>query len=131
VNYQFEDQNCTVTFDGVQNSARNQTPEFCGKQGRMIYNGIGQDASRFEIYEDVPAWKMARTPPEPTYRFDPSKAPRWPSHMEDFLQCVRTRKPPRCNEDEAFIETATLLMSVKSYELKRQVRWDRDREEIV
>ena len=45
--------------------------------------------------------------------------------------CVRTRERCQCNEDEAFIEVATLLMSVKSYFAKRQVRWDKAKEEIV
>jgi hypothetical protein len=44
---------------------------------------------------------------------------------------VRTRETPRCNEDEAFIEAATLLMSVESYHQKRQVRWNPEDEEIV
>jgi len=129
--YQFEKHDCTATFEGIQNSGREQTPEFCGRNGRMIYNGIGQDASRFEIYEDGAAWRMGARPPEPIYRFDARKAPRWPNHMENFLECVRTGERPRCHVDEAFIETATLLMSVTSYHQKRQVRWDAGREEII
>ena len=74
---------------------------------------------------------MDKDPAKPIYKFDKAKAPQWPSHMEDFLGCVRTRKQPRCNEDEAFIEAATLVMSLESYHKKRQVRWDRKREEIV
>ena len=97
----------------------------------MIYNGIGQDASRFEIYDDGAAWLMNAPGPKATYQFDPRTAPKQPSHMEDFLECVRSRNVPRCNVDEAFIEAATLMMSVESYRQKRQVRWDREREEIV
>jgi hypothetical protein len=74
---------------------------------------------------------MGNKPPEPRYQFDPGKAAKWPSHMENFLQCVRTREKPRCDEDEAFIETATLMMSVESYNQKRQVRWDAKHETIV
>jgi len=33
--------------------------------------------------------------------------------------------------DEAFIETATYLMSVESYKQKRRVRWDAAKEQIV
>ncbi|MCK4629763.1 MAG: Gfo/Idh/MocA family oxidoreductase [Sedimentisphaerales bacterium] len=129
--YQFEKQDCSVIFEGVQNSRRDQTPEFCGREARMVFNAIGQSASRFEIYSDVPAWKMNSRPPEPIYRYKPSKELRWPNHMENFLQCVRTGEKPRCHEDEAFIETATFLMSSESYHKKRQVRWDPDKEEIV
>ena len=38
---------------------------------------------------------------------------------------------PMCNIDEAFIEMATLLMSTEAYRLKREVRWDAKREEII
>jgi N-acetylglucosamine-6-sulfatase len=83
------------------------------------------------VYDDGPPQRMGKKPPEPRYQFDPGKAAKWPSHMEDFLQCVRTREKPRCDEDEAFIETATLMMSVESYNQKRQVRWDAKHETIV
>ena len=129
--YQFEKQGCTTIFEGIQNSSREQTPEFCGRDARMVFNSIGQDASRFEIYKDSPAWTMGRRTPEPVYKYAPDKATRWPDHMENFLQCVRTGEKTRCNEDEAFIETATLLMSVESYHKKRQVRWEPGKEEIV
>jgi predicted dehydrogenase len=129
--YQFEKQGCSAIFEGIQNSRRNQTPEFVGRDARMVFNAIGQAAGRFVIYDDGPAWRMSSKPPEPAYHYDPSKGPRWPNHMENFLQCVRTGEKPRCNEDQAFIETATLLMSVESYRQNRQVRWDREKEEIV
>lgn len=129
--YQFESQNCSAIFEGSMNSDRRQTPEFIGRDGRLVYNGIGQDANRYEVYPDVPAWRMGDTPVEPVDRFDPAVAPSQPTHMEDFFEAVRTRKTPLCNEDEAFIEAATLLMSVESYKQKRQVRWDKEREEIV
>jgi predicted dehydrogenase len=129
--YQFEKEDCTVIFEGVQNSSRNQTPEFCGRDARMVFNAIGQDAGRFEVYADGPAWTMGGRSPKLIHRYDPTKAPRWPNHMEDFLQCVRTGQKPRCDEDEAFIETVTYMMSMESYHKKRQVRWDARNEEIV
>jgi hypothetical protein len=115
--YVFEEANCTVTFEGCQNSNRKQTPELIGRSGRMIFNDIGQDAAMFEIYADEPAYELARRPqPQPTFFFAPTREHQRPSHMEDFLQCVRTREAPRCNEDEAFVEAATLLMSAESYQ---------------
>lgn len=129
--YQFEDHDCTAIFEGIMNSNRMQTPEFIGREGRIVYNGIGQDANRYEVYPDAPAWRMGDSLPEPAERFDPAAVPSQLTHMEDFLESVRTRKPTRCNEDEAFVEAATLLMSVESYKQKRQVRWDKEREEIV
>jgi predicted dehydrogenase len=129
--YVFE-KGSTVTFEGCMNSNRTQTPELIGREGRMIFNDIGQDASMFEIYADEPAYELARRPqPQPTFFFAPGQEHQRPSHMENFLECVRTRETPWCNEDEAFVEAVTLIMSVASYHQKRQVRWDPLREAIV
>lgn len=129
--YAFEKHNCSLSFEGCMNSGREQTPEYIGKNGRIVFNGIGQDANRFEVFPDEPAWRMDSKPLEPTFAFDPASAASQPTHMEDFLQCVRTRQQPRCNPEQAFVECATLVMSVEAYKQKRQVRWDREREEIV
>jgi predicted dehydrogenase len=130
--YVFEEQNCTVTFEGCMNSQRVQTPELIGREGRMIFNAIGQDASMFEIYADEPAYRIARHPQsQPTFFFAPTREHQRPSHMEDFLECVRTRERPRCNEDEAFVEAVAIAMSVASYHQRRQVRWDPTAEAIV
>lgn len=37
------------------NSGRQQPPEYVGKNGRIIFNAIGQGASRFYVYDDGPA----------------------------------------------------------------------------
>ena len=114
------------------NSRRTQTPELIGRGGRMIFSGIGQDATMFETFADEPAYQLARRPrPEPTFFFAADKQHLKPDHMADFVNCVRTRNRPQCNEDEAFVEAATLLMSLESYHRKQQVRWNADREEIV
>jgi hypothetical protein len=54
-----------------------------------------------------------------------------PDHLLDFLTCVRTRQRPQCNEDEAFIENAGLMLSMEAWRQKRRVRWDPEKEEIV
>ncbi len=130
--YQFEEKNCTLLFEGLQNSKREQPPEIIGRNARMIFNSIGQSATRFQIYEDGSAFVQHPSAlPGPLLSYAASKEDLRPNHMEDFLRCVRTRERCQCNEDEAFIEVATLLMSVKSYFAKRQVRWDKVKEEIV
>lgn len=130
--YCFEEKNCTVQFEGIQNSNRNQTPEFIGRDARLIFDKIGQAATRFEVYADVPAYVPSMYPqPKPTFNFVTTKEHRKPSHMENFLECVRTREKTWCNEDEAFIEAVTLLMSVESFKKKRQVRWDSRSERII
>ncbi len=131
-NYTFEKHNCSLMFEGCLNSGRQQPPEYIGKNGRLIFNSIGQDASHFVIYDDGPAYPhMRRDAMQPRFSYDPATGPQWPSHMDDFLQCVRTGARPKCHIDEAFIEGVTYLMSVISYHEKRLVRWDAQNEQIV
>lgn len=53
------------------------------------------------------------------------------SHWQNFIDSVRSRERPRCHEDRAFEEAATIIMSVESHRRDRKVRWDPVREEIV
>jgi predicted dehydrogenase len=127
--YQFEKQNCTVTFFSTMNSAvPGQAPEFRGRYGTIQFNRIGQDANDFQVLGDR---NGGRHPEGVIRRFDPAATPPQPSHMQDFIDSVRARRRPKCNEDEAFIEAVTFIMSVAAYREKRMVRWDRDKEEIV
>ena len=59
------------------------------------------------------------------------KTPQQPNHMVDWVNCIQSRGTPKCSTDEAFIETATFLMSLVSHQEGRVVRWDAAREEIV
>jgi len=129
--YQFKKHKCSLHFEGIQNSSRQQPPEYLGKDGRLIFNAIGHNATAFTIYPDGNAWADPSRAPKPKFQFDAKKAPQRPSHYQDFITCVRTRQRPQCNEDEAFIEVATYLMSVEAYRRGRQVRWDATKEEIV
>ena len=53
------------------------------------------------------------------------------SHMQNFIDCVRTRERTRCNEDDGFEEAVTLVMSVIAYREKRMVTWDPVKQDIV
>ena len=68
---------------------------------------------------------------KPMVKFDPAKTPPQPSHMQDFIDCIHTREHPKCNEDEAFVEAVTCIMSVEAYKQQRSVRWDPLNQEIV
>jgi predicted dehydrogenase len=52
-------------------------------------------------------------------------------HMENFIDCTRSRELPRCHVDRAFEEAVTLLMSLEAYRRDAKVRWDPVKEEIV
>jgi predicted dehydrogenase len=124
--YQYEKQGCTVIFDASMNTNIGQPVEFCGKEAFLRFDGIAHDASGFTITREG-FNKRADLPKG----YEKGKTPAQPNHMMDFFNCVRSRGTPKCPVDEAFVETATFLMSVESYQKKRLVRWDPSREEIV
>jgi predicted dehydrogenase len=52
-------------------------------------------------------------------------------HMQNFLDCVRSRKQPNCPFEIGFRSAIACQMAVASYRLGRTVRWDAGREEIA
>ena len=52
-------------------------------------------------------------------------------NMENFVDCIRTRQKPRCSEDEGLEEAVTSVMSVIAFKEKRQVAWDKSKQEVV
>lgn len=123
--YQFEKLGRTVTFTGSMNTNIGQPVEICGKEATLRFDGIAHDVNGFDIIREG---YTKRELPEGYAR---GKTPPQPNHMQDFFNCVRSRALPKCHVDEAFVETATYLMSVESYKRKALVRWDPAREEIV
>jgi predicted dehydrogenase len=124
--YQFEKIGRTVTFEGSMNATDSQPVTLCGRDGTLRFDAIAHDVRSFEV---IPAFHN-RKPNLPT-GYVRGKTPQQPNHMEDWLNCIRTRGTPKCSTDEAFIETVTFLLSLKAQQEGRMVRWDAAREEIV
>jgi predicted dehydrogenase len=124
--YQFEKLGRTVTFEGSMNSNDRQPVTICGRDATLRFDAIAHDVTTFEI---IPAGhnRNARLPKG----YERGKTPPQPNHIVDWLNCIRSRGTPKCSTDEAFIETATFLMSLKAQQEARMVRWDPAREEIV
>jgi len=53
------------------------------------------------------------------------------AHMQDFLDAIRTGKPPNCPFELGFRVSIASRMAVDSYRQSRTMRWDPVREEIV
>jgi predicted dehydrogenase len=124
--YQFEKLGRMVTFEGSMNCTDSLPVTLCGRDATLRFNDIAHNVSTFEIVPsghnqqvDLPAgYARGRTPSQP-------------NHLVDWIRCIRTRGTPKCSTDEAFIETATFLMSLQAQQEHRMVRWDAVREEIV
>jgi predicted dehydrogenase len=52
-------------------------------------------------------------------------------HMQNFVDCVRSRKEPNCPFEIGFRSAIACQMTVSSYRQGRTVHWDEGREEIV
>jgi predicted dehydrogenase len=52
-------------------------------------------------------------------------------HLQNFVDCVRSRKRPNCPFETGFRSAVACQMAVASYRRGRTVRWDARREEIV
>jgi hypothetical protein len=52
-------------------------------------------------------------------------------HMQNFFDCVRSRKEPNCPLELGFRAAVVCRMAVTSYREKRTVHWDEQFEEIV
>jgi hypothetical protein len=52
-------------------------------------------------------------------------------HMQNFIDCVRSRQQPNCPLEIGFRSAIACQMAVASYRQGRTVRWDEKREEIV
>ncbi len=124
--YQFKKLGRTVTFTGTMNTNVGQPVEICGKEATLRFDGIAHDVNSFTIQKE--GYNKRTGIPE---GYERGKTAPQPSHVMDFFNCVRSRGIPKCGVDEAFIETATYLMSVESHHRQRPVRWDAAKEEIV
>lgn len=124
-NYQFEKLGRAVTFAGSMNVGINQPVELCGKEATLRFDGIAHDATKFEVVPD----RTNRRKDLPR-GYIPGRTPLQANHMEDFINCVRTRARPKCDIEEAYIEVVTGLMSVESYQKQRVVHWDAMSEKI-
>ena len=52
-------------------------------------------------------------------------------HMQNFFDCVRSRKEPNCPFEMGYRTAVTCQMAVASYRRQRAVRWDPQAEDIV
>jgi predicted dehydrogenase len=52
-------------------------------------------------------------------------------HMTEFLEAVRTRKPPGCTVADAHLSTTTVKLAMIAYDTGARITWDGPAEQIV
>ncbi len=106
------------------------SPGFCRTYGAEWKPDYGDKVT--QAREKAAQLGLERTEAEvpPEYSMKPNEL-KVTSHMQNFLDCVRSRELPRCHVDRAFEEAVALLMSLESYKREKKVRWDPVKEAIV
>ena len=52
-------------------------------------------------------------------------------HMHNFLDCVRTRSKPHCNEDVAYKVCVAIALGVQAYRTGKTQKFDPVKEEVI
>ncbi|MGC4056028.1 MAG: Gfo/Idh/MocA family oxidoreductase [Paludibaculum sp.] len=52
-------------------------------------------------------------------------------HMQNWFECLRSRKEPNANIDRGFAHSVAVILAARSYQEGRRLYWDRRTEQIV
>ncbi|MFN7998576.1 MAG: Gfo/Idh/MocA family oxidoreductase [Bryobacteraceae bacterium] len=106
------------------------SPKFCRTYGAEWKPDYSDKVGRARKMAEAGGLDSNSTPVQPDYAFKKGDV-EVSNHMENFLECVRSRGVPRCGVDRAFEEAVTIVMSVEAFRQERKVKWDAVKEEIV
>ena len=84
-----------------------------GHWGTLHGGALRQEAA----FADKP---KPQFPPEPR-----------PDHMQNFLECVRTREEPACSGRTAYATMVVIALAIESYRTQKAMRFDPVREELL
>jgi hypothetical protein len=102
-----------------------------GNKGAVVRNEEDQVTYQSEAEEarseaSAPAKAEAKAAPDIVGGSDTTML-----HMQNFVDCARSRKEPNCPFEIGFRSAVACQMAVFSYRQGRTVHWDEGREEIV
>jgi predicted dehydrogenase len=101
-----------------------------GNKGTILRNEMDQvryvPEGKEEAREATEAAKISEKAPDLISSGDTTD-----THMQNFLDCVRSRQEPNCPFEIGFRSAIACQMAITSYRQGRTVRWDGQREEIV
>jgi predicted dehydrogenase len=119
----FEFDGCPVVWRHRLWGAVEYTPE--------VSNGIFFYGEEATVFAADARWVVIPKGREAEREVHEVKSDAGALHMADFLECVRTRRKPACQIDDAYRSTATVQLAMISQETKSVVRWDESADEIV
>ncbi len=158
--FEFPKQNMTMLYSATLASSRNRGKVFMGTDASMEVSNIleitvDRDSQRYKdkiaqgviptdspFYTYVPGQSSSDTVTSATElyfakrgllytyvngkRYDTTHL-----HIREWLECIRQKKTPSCNVDQAFEEAITAHMGTRAYLEGRTMYWDPEKEEIV
>jgi predicted dehydrogenase len=95
---------------------------------RDISNGIFFFCTKGTVFAADRKWVVVRGDKKVEHQVNADMGTK---HMADFLDAVRTRRPPMCVISDAFKSTATVQLAMIAYETSSVVNWDSNKLEIV
>jgi len=95
-----------------------------GTKGTIVHDPT--DRPRY-----LPQGEKSANPPDAGSGTTGDYADATDAHMQNFFDCVRSRKEPNCPFEIGFRSAIACQMAVRSYREGRTVTWDEKREEIV
>jgi predicted dehydrogenase len=122
----------------------NDSPGFTrimGKKGTMINHG-GEGSPRWQMveekgnHEDDPTVDRQRAVKDVLLAGDKSLPPPWmgdeePSHMTNWLDCLRSRTEPNATVHHGFMHSVCCMMATKAYWSGKKIYWDPKTEAIL
>jgi predicted dehydrogenase len=122
----------------------NDSPGFTrimGKKATLVNQG-GEGSPRWQMieekgnHEDDPAVDKRRAVKDVLLAGDRSLPPPWmgdeePSHMSNWLDCLRSRTQPNATVHHGFAHSVACMMAARAYWSDKKVYWDTKTEGIV
>lgn len=94
-------------------------------------NGIFYHAEKETVFVTDDRWVVVSKEKDAQKQVREARADLGREHMANFLECVRTRKPPLCPLADGWQSTTTVQLGALAYETESRVVWDADQEQIV
>jgi predicted dehydrogenase len=99
--------------------------EFYGTEGTLFVDREGYTIWPMDLIHD--GWETFGSSAVVTGDGTPQHQP----HVENFLECMRSRKKPNSDIETTHRATTACIMGNISYQLGKKLEWDREKEQFV
>ncbi len=123
-------QHATMTFEAQRGILVHPERPFADAMEEKRKSGKFPEAKTFPCEEGQRRLRPGQKPPEPLTCMEfPVVSQR--DHMQNFLDCMRTREKPTLNADLAYQVMVAIGLSVEAYRRNRIMRFDPKRETVI